>query len=79
MAPLLALSSPLFPSITSKKLGPDLNSSTALCEERNRTSESILPIRADDSRLPGLHDGRFYLSLAEDSVEAIRHMPDRKM
>lgn len=44
---------------------------TALREEQNRTSESILPIRADGARLPGLHDGRFYLSLKENSIEDI--------
>jgi tetratricopeptide (TPR) repeat protein len=44
---------------------------TALREEATRDSESILPIRVDDSRLPGLHDGRFYLSVKDNTIAEI--------
>ena len=44
---------------------------TALREERNRSLELILPIRADGACLLGLHDGRFYLSLKDNSIEEI--------
>lgn len=43
----------------------------AKCEERTRGVEFILPVRIDDSVIPGLNDGRECLSLDEHSVEQI--------
>jgi tetratricopeptide (TPR) repeat protein len=54
-----------------RKDWPRFEFDTALREERNRSTESILPIRVDQARLVGLHDGRFYLSLRENSLAEI--------
>jgi hypothetical protein len=53
------------------KTWPRFEFDTALREEGGRDSESILPIRVDNTRLPGLHDSRFYLSLRENSIDEI--------
>ena len=50
---------------------PRFEFDTALREERKRQQESILPIRVDQSRLVGLHDARFYLSLEENNLADI--------
>src|SRR5262249_30233544 len=53
------------------KAWPRFEFDSALREERKREQEYILPIRVDQSRLVGLHDGRFDLSLEENSPEDI--------
>ena len=52
-------------------LWPRFEFESALREERTRDSESILPIRIDDSRLPGLHDSRIYLSIRDNTIDEI--------
>lgn len=49
----------------------DFEFSTAKAEEHKRKSEFILPVRLDDTRIPGLPSDKAYLDFAKDGINGI--------